>query len=558
MLWTNRHHPEDSDLRWDSPTVGINKQSIKGIKHLLETESASIQQVLKDAGIERVTLYRGIKTDTPNTPSNVKYAPLASFALDAETAMDFAEFDGFIVEVAVPVEAIVSGFPQGFGSFPENEFIIDTSKLDNAPTAVRDAEAIRNRTVSEIAAIRQNDPYGASVPAGYRDDPANPYSAFTQSPNIFTNEYVEETLKDVIGQETGLDMDNATDEEIDQALKAQAEKIKEDLPDIEKDVTQPPGMQGEGWTTVEQISDVSVRQTTLDKDSVLEYDDTDINEPPLNTMADSDIPDVDDEITYERSDEDVTVTVAEPIESIAAFHKEEKDWSQVTAVEPSERRDIGRAYASEPDLAKEEVSGEVTEAWTALADEVEEQWELISKPESEGGLGITVEFVDEDPYRSYAEMRKDFIENKRIKVLKTEATGGHPFFTNEQNDKFRAVHDIFGHLGTGRGFDRHGEEAAYQAHRSMFTGTAQKALATELRGQNTYLLTYGDFGPQKLFILPENMRKALSAWLEILTKVTKPWSFLISSDKNAMRDSDADNLYDISGSHHVSCGRYMA
>ena len=154
--------------------------------------------------------------------------------------------------------------------------------------------------------------------------------------------------------------------------------------------------------------------------------------------------------------------------------------------------------------------------------------------------------------------RKDFIENKRIKVLKTEATGGHPFFTNEQNDKFRAVHDIFGHLGTGRGFDRHGEEAAYQAHRSMFTGTAQKALATELRGQNTYLLTYGDFGPQKLFILPENMRKALSAWLEILTKVTKPWSFLISSDKNAVRDSDADNLYDISGSHHVSCGRYMA
>jgi len=92
----------------------------------------------------------------------------------------------------------------------------------------------------------------------------------------------------------------------------------------------------------------------------------------------------------------------------------------------------------------------------------------------------------------------------------------------------------------------------------MFTGTAQKALATELRGQNAYLLTYGDFGPQKLFILPENMSKALSAWLEILTKVTKPWSFLISSDKNAARDSDADNLYDISGSHHVSCGRYMA
>ena len=216
----------------------------------------------------------------------------------------------------------MSGFPQGFGSFPENEFIIDTSKLDNAPTAVRDADEIITRTVREYNGIRQNN--DNRLPEGFRDNEANPYSAFTKSPNIFSNEYVEETLKEVIGQETGLDMDNATDEEIDEALKAQAEKIKEDLPDIEKDMNQPPGMQGEGWTTVEQISDVSVRQTTLDKTSVLEYDDTDINEPPLNTMGDSDIPDVDDEITYERSDEDVTVTVAEPIESIAAFHKEEK------------------------------------------------------------------------------------------------------------------------------------------------------------------------------------------------------------------------------------------
>ena len=380
--------------------------------------------------------------------------------------------------------------------------------------------------------------------------------AFSKSPEIFSNEYVEEILKDVIGQETGLDMDNATDEEIQEALEAQAEKIKEDLPDIEKDMSQPPGMQGEGWVTVDKFVGLSARNTRPET-SVLEYDDTDINEPPLNRVADSDIPDVDDEITYERSDEDVTVTIAEPIESIAEFHKEKKDWSQVTS-DFGKRSEVAQEYGREPDLPREEVSGEVTEAWTALADEVEEQWEIATKAVEDGGLGITIEFVDEDPYSSFAEMRKDFIENKRIKVLKTEATGGHPFFTNEQNDKFRAVHDIFGHLGTGRGFDRHGEEAAYQAHRSMFTGTAQKALATELRGQNSYLLRYGDFPPQKLFILPEDLRKSLSAWLEILTKVTKPWSFLISSDKNAIRDSDSDNLYDISRSHHISCGRYLA
>jgi hypothetical protein len=83
-------------------------------------------------------------------------------------------------------------------------------------------------------------------------------------------------------------------------------------------------------------------------------------------------------------------------------------------------------------------------------------------------LGVKVEFVSTDPYKTSKEMFAD-VSKKRLKVLSTETTGGHPVFTDEQNDRFRAVHDFFGHAATGRGFGQDGEEAAWVHHSQMFT-----------------------------------------------------------------------------------------
>jgi hypothetical protein len=77
--------------------------------------------------------------------------------------------------------------------------------------------------------------------------------------------------------------------------------------------------------------------------------------------------------------------------------------------------------------------------------------------------------------------------------LSTEATGPHHIFSDQENDRFRAVHDVFGHAATGRGFSRHGEEAAFLSHRQMFSKRALPALASETRGQNSYL-NYGPGG----------------------------------------------------------------
>src|SRR6476659_2128677 len=66
------------------------------------------------------------------------------------------------------------------------------------------------------------------------------------------------------------------------------------------------------------------------------------------------------------------------------------------------------------------------------------------------------------------------------------------------NDKFRAVHDYFGHCAAGYGFGPRGEENAWNAHSQMFSPDARRAMTTETRGQNSYVNfgrhNYGDDG----------------------------------------------------------------
>jgi hypothetical protein len=145
-------------------------------------------------------------------------------------------------------------------------------------------------------------------------------------------------------------------------------------------------------------------------------------------------------------------------------------------------------------------------AFHAMRKETVDQFHHLTAPRSRGGMGINVEVGDKDPYSGPQEMFHDLFRDRRMKVLSTRTTGEHPFFSDDENDMFRAVHDVFGHAGTGRGFDRHGEEAAYQSHASMYSPLARMALATETRGQNAALITGGGaFAPQKVALLPKRL-----------------------------------------------------
>lgn len=177
------------------------------------------------------------------------------------------------------------------------------------------------------------------------------------------------------------------------------------------------------------------------------------------------------------------------------------DYSRIVVDSAAVER-IGKAYMELPFM-----SNDAPAAWKAMAEETARQFEFMTAPVNKGGMGITVSVEDVDPYDVTKDggTREFFddVRNGRMRVLSTKATGGHFMFGDDVNDMFRAVHDVFGHCGTGRGIDRHGEEAAFRKHSLMFSPLARKALASETRGQNhAMLINGGEFQAQKIAVLP--------------------------------------------------------
>jgi len=152
-------------------------------------------------------------------------------------------------------------------------------------------------------------------------------------------------------------------------------------------------------------------------------------------------------------------------------------------------RQVAAAFDALPEL---DDSAETVNSYAALAREVDKQWDYATKT-----LGITFEpwAKEGQPYANSREMVKDVKENKHLYFFQ----GGepHPYMSRidpetglTSNDKFRAVHDLFGHAAEDYQFGPRGEENAWIKHSQMFSPEAQRALSTETRGQNSWV-NYG-------------------------------------------------------------------
>jgi len=199
-----------------------------------------------------------------------------------------------------------------------------------------------------------------------------------------------------------------------------------------------------------------------------------------------------------------------PKDSVSKARNGAKDYAYKKGIKQDDSIDYNKVVANRERASKiadvyeslPKMDTDAIDEYESLSTEVEEQFDFMTKE-----LGIKIEFVKDDPYKTSKEMFDD--ANKgTLKVLSTASTGAHPLFSNDQNDKFRAVHDYFGHAATGRGFGQDGEEAAWVHHSQMFTDKARAALTTETRGQNSFYNNRGkQFADQKVALLPEEFWK---------------------------------------------------
>lgn len=216
--------------------------------------------------------------------------------------------------------------------------------------------------------------------------------------------------------------------------------------------------------------------------------------------------------------EKVTMRQASPVGSLSAAARQiaethGHEWDDRSFANTTVKGPEGYAmYRTYSRNMGEAPTGETLKSYEALREHVGKQFDFLTRPKDQGGAGINVEVTAEDPYGSFEEMHADVTKNSRLKVMSTATTGSHHFFTDEENDRFRAVHDAFGHLATGRGFSRHGEEAAFLSHRTMLPKEAHAALASETRGQNSYLNWGGNEFPDNAPVnLPDWMTGDVAA-----------------------------------------------
>lgn len=152
----------------------------------------------------------------------------------------------------------------------------------------------------------------------------------------------------------------------------------------------------------------------------------------------------------------------------------------------------------------------VKASYDALSKEIQDQYDTI---QGSGFKASKIESGMGNPYKSSSDLINDIQKNKHMWYFPTESGFGsddafkdHPLFKESKyldpsgkpmklNDVFRIVHDYFGHAKDANKFGATGEERAYLAHKKMLSPEAQKALATETRGQNSWV-NYGPFGEE--------------------------------------------------------------
>lgn len=133
-------------------------------------------------------------------------------------------------------------------------------------------------------------------------------------------------------------------------------------------------------------------------------------------------------------------------------------------------------------------------AFDAMKRDVDDQYNYATKD-----MGLKIEPWTEkgQPYANSQAMIDDVKNNQHLYFAREGAVDeSTPFGQKDATgfsyqDKFRAVHDLFGHVAGENQFGPNGERRAYQNHAQMFSDEAQPAMKSLTHGQNSFV----NFGP---------------------------------------------------------------
>jgi hypothetical protein len=183
-----------------------------------------------------------------------------------------------------------------------------------------------------------------------------------------------------------------------------------------------------------------------------------------------------------------------PESSLAKQHAIARTYDLLTkeSVSPQLKQAIFDDYmVKHPEMMKKEGIKDyddlVIKSYGQLRKEVDQQFDDMVK----GGMKLSYHQGDAN-YMDSREMLRDALVNQHLYTYR----GGDvhpllndldPYYGLNSNEKFRAVHDYFGHGTTGATFGRKGEEIAYGAHAQTLSPLARIAAAAETRGQNSFV-----------------------------------------------------------------------
>lgn len=164
--------------------------------------------------------------------------------------------------------------------------------------------------------------------------------------------------------------------------------------------------------------------------------------------------------------------------------------THMAAVEgsPTYKQTIFDAYAQSMPEVLEKAGAKnyddlLEKAYRQLAKETSDQFDRLP-------VSMSFHRSGEGNYKGAKEMASDVHGNDHLYVFQ----GGdkHDFLNQvdprtglNENEKFRAVHDFFGHAIHGNEFGPAGEEKAWGIHKQMYSPLAQLAMTAETRGQNS-------------------------------------------------------------------------